>query len=142
MTSPGVQHSKEKFGELFWFCWNWFENKEVFSPDAVGFDVIVSNPPYIPEDDPHLDSGDLRFEANSALVSADDGLADLRHIIEHSPHYSRNAQGLWLFLEHGYNQGEAVREMMRIRGFQNVETKQDIPGNDRVTLGFFEQVKS
>ena len=81
--------------------------------------------------------GDLRFEANSALVAADEGLADLRLIIQQSPLYSPESEGLWLFLEHGYNQGEAVRAMMRERGFHSVETKKDIPGNERVTFGFF-----
>ncbi len=76
--------------------------------------MIVSNPPYIDEQDPHLQQGDVRFEPLTALVAADSGMADIVHIIEQS----RNAlvSGGFLLLEHGWQQGEAVRRHLSSRG--------------------------
>lgn len=97
------------------------------------FDVIVSNPPYIAQNDPHLRQGDLRFEPTSALVAGADGLDDIRHIVAQGLIHL-NPQG-WLLLEHGYNQAAAVRELMAQAGFVEVATRQDLGGNERVTLG-------
>lgn len=107
---------------------HWFEQV----PD-IGFDMIVSNPPYIDEQDPHLAEGDVRFEPSSALVAAHQGLADLAHIIEHAPAYLL-PQG-WLLLEHGYDQGAAVFELLEQAGYQEVKTVRDLAGNDRVSMG-------
>lgn len=96
------------------------------------FDVIVSNPPYIEQDDAHLTQGDLRFEPLSALASGKDGLDDIRRIINDSLVYLK-PQG-WLMLEHGYNQGEAVRELMADNGLVAIKTIRDLGGNDRVTI--------
>jgi release factor glutamine methyltransferase len=96
------------------------------------FDVIVSNPPYIEQDDVHLKQGDLRFEPLSALASGKDGLDDIRRIINDSLVHLK-PQG-WLMLEHGYNQGEAVRELMADNGLVAIETIRDLGGNDRVTI--------
>lgn len=97
------------------------------------FDVIVSNPPYIENDDAHVNQGDLRFEPKSALTSGADGLDDIRHIVRESLTFL-NPQG-WLMLEHGYNQAEKVRERMSASGFTEVVTIKDYGGNDRVTIG-------
>ncbi|WP_111742059.1 peptide chain release factor N(5)-glutamine methyltransferase [Leminorella richardii] len=107
---------------------NWFEPlSECY------FDVIVSNPPYIDKNDPHLRQGDVRYEPNSALVAEQNGLADLQWIVQHSPDYLK--QGGWLLVEHGWEQGELVRVLFKQRGFDLIATHQDYGGNDRVTIG-------
>jgi release factor glutamine methyltransferase len=97
------------------------------------FDVIVSNPPYIAADDAHLNQGDLRFEPPVALASGADGLEDIRHICAHAKSHL-NAQG-WLLLEHGYNQAEAVRALLRQSGFSEVFSARDLAGIERVSGG-------
>lgn len=97
------------------------------------FDLIVSNPPYIEENDPHLSQGDLPHEPRSALVSGSDGLDDIRQIIKDS--YQRLKPAGWLMLEHGYNQGDSVRELFISHNFQEVRTISDYYGNDRVSIG-------
>ena len=97
------------------------------------FDLIVSNPPYIEQDDAHLSQGDLRFEPISALASGSDGLDDIRKIIDSAaPHL--NPQG-WLMLEHGYNQAESVATLLKQAGFTEVGHALDLAGIQRVTLG-------
>lgn len=107
---------------------DWFSALE-----QVRFDVIVSNPPYIEQDDTHLTQGDLRFEPISALASGQDGLDDIRTIIDDCLVHLK-PQG-WLMLEHGYNQAQAVADLMAQIGLLNVETIKDFGGNDRVTIG-------
>jgi release factor glutamine methyltransferase len=97
------------------------------------FDIVISNPPYIEHNDAHLSQGDLRFEPLTALASGADGLDDIRQIINDCLVYLK-PQG-WLMLEHGYNQAEAVADLMAGVGLSNIETIQDLGGNDRVTLG-------
>lgn len=97
------------------------------------FDLIVSNPPYIAAADAHLGQGDLRFEPASALTDHGDGLRHLRTIVAGAP--ARLATGGWLLLEHGYDQGEAVRGLLTDAGFANVFTAQDLAGNDRCSGG-------
>ena len=97
------------------------------------FDMIVSNPPYIDEQDPHLAQGDVRFEPLSALVAGDQGLADIVHIIDQSQHVL--TPGGYLLLEHGWQQGEAVRDAFTRAGYLAVETCRDYGGNERITLG-------
>lgn len=97
------------------------------------FDLIISNPPYIAEDDIHLQQGDVRFEPKSALVSGHDGLNDIRHIIKHAPNHLL-ANG-WLYFEHGYQQAAAVQQLMIDRGFSHISTARDLGGNERVTGG-------
>jgi len=97
------------------------------------FDVVVSNPPYIAAHDRHLLSGDLRFEPVGALSDGGDGLSDLRHIAD--------GAGAWLkpsgqlLLEHGYDQGLAVREILAAAGFIAIRTIRDLAEHERVTLG-------
>lgn len=97
------------------------------------FDMIVSNPPYIDERDPHLSQGDVRFEPLTALVAAEEGLADIAHIVTVSRQYL--TAGGWLLIEHGWTQAEAVRSLFTQAGYERVETCQDYGGNDRLTLG-------
>ncbi|QLH67930.1 peptide chain release factor N(5)-glutamine methyltransferase [Aeromonas veronii] len=113
---------------------SWFE--PLGEPDRDNtprFAVIVSNPPYIDGADPHLEQGDVRFEPRSALVADDAGLADIRHIVAHAPaHLHREG---WLLLEHGWDQGMAVRQLLQDLGYRSVTTVRDYGDNDRVTLG-------
>jgi release factor glutamine methyltransferase len=97
------------------------------------FRLIVSNPPYIPATDPHLGQGDVRFEPVSALVAGNDGLDDIRLIITEAPAHLED--GGWLLLEHGYDQGEAVRGLLSARGFIEVASRRDLGGHERISLG-------
>jgi release factor glutamine methyltransferase len=99
------------------------------------FDLIVSNPPYIESEDPHLRQGDLRYEPISALASGADGLDDIRRIARAAP--SHLMQGGWLMFEHGWNQGNAARLLLCSMGFVEVFTAQDMEQRDRVTAGKF-----
>jgi len=101
--------------------------------DANKFDRIVVNPPYIAEQDHHLQQSDLRFEPPSALASGADGLEAIRVIIGGAP--SRLVGGGSLLIEHGYNQGDAVRTLLKAQGLQHVCTWQDLAGHDRVSTG-------
>ena len=95
------------------------------------FDVIVSNPPYIDEADEHL--ARLQAEPISALSAANKGLADIEHIVQQAPQYLQ--LGGLLAIEHGFDQGLAVRQLLIDSGFDSVRTVKDFGGNDRVTLG-------
>jgi len=97
------------------------------------FDLIASNPPYIASDDPHLAQGDLRFEPATALASGYDGLDDIRLIIAGAPAHLQ--PGGWLLMEHGWDQGEAIRALLEGAGFVEVETALDLEQRDRVSLG-------
>jgi len=111
-----------------------FRTGSWFSPWALElFDLIVSNPPYVAEDDIHLDQGDVRFEPRSALASGPDGLDDLQYLIKGAPTFL--SWGGWLVTEHGYDQGEAVRALFHRAGFEAVRSGRDYGGNERFTLG-------
>jgi release factor glutamine methyltransferase len=97
------------------------------------FDVIISNPPYIASADPHLDAGDVRFEPSSALVAGADGLDDLRLIVDQAPAHLH--AGGWLLLEHGYDQGVAVRDLLSSHGFEKIQTRRDLGEHERITFG-------
>ena len=100
---------------------------------AQRYDLILSNPPYIADNDPHLQQGDVRFEPLSALVSGADGLDDLRLIIAQASSYL-NAEG-WLLLEHGFEQAGAVRDLLLQAGFVDVSSQRDLSGHERISLG-------
>lgn len=104
--------------------------------DALGerrFDLILSNPPYIAQDDPHLQQGDVRFEPMQALASGEDGLDALRRLIQTAPmHLCPDG---WLMFEHGWNQADNARQFMAQSGFMNVESLPDLAGHSRATLG-------
>lgn len=95
--------------------------------------MIVSNPPYLADDDPHLTQGDLRFEPRGALASGADGLDAIRRIVAAAPTHLQ--AGGWLLLEHGLTQGAAVRALLHAARFTEVETLQDLEARDRVSLG-------
>lgn len=104
-----------------------------FEPLQGTFDMIVSNPPYIDPDDPHLQQGDVRFEPLSALIADNRGMADIEIIACEAREYLK--LGGWLLFEHGYDQGPPSRELLQQLGYTNVETIQDLGARDRVTLG-------
>ncbi len=97
------------------------------------YGLIVSNPPYIPASDPHLLQGDVRFEPSSALVAGEDGLDDIRLIIEQAPTHLLSSG--WLILEHGYDQAMAVRTLLFDGGFVDVASRKDFGGHERVSFG-------
>ncbi|GED45186.1 release factor glutamine methyltransferase [Vreelandella aquamarina] len=119
---------------------DWFSAFTLSSPSASSpgstFEIIVSNPPYIAADDPHLGQGDVRFEPRSALVAEADGMADLLHLITTAQAFL--SPGGWLVLEHGYQQAPSVRQALKLAGYQSVESVQDMGGHERVTLGYLE----
>lgn len=97
------------------------------------FDLILSNPPYIAEGDPHLREGDLRFEPRAALASGEDGLAAIRIIVRDAVRHLRSGGGL--LLEHGFEQGGAVRALLSAHGYVAVSTERDLEGRERVSSG-------
>ena len=97
------------------------------------FDLIVSNPPYIAADDPHLQQGDVRFEPHTALVASAEGFADLGHIIATAPAYLE-PKG-WLLLEHGWEQGAQCRQALEAEGYVQVQSLPDYANLERVTIG-------
>lgn len=99
------------------------------------FSLIVSNPPYIDRDDPHLAQGDVRFEPLSALVADNAGLADIRTLTETAGRFLE--PGGWLLLEHGWQQAQQVQQLFAAAGFSEVQTCRDYGGNDRLTLGCY-----
>ncbi len=107
---------------------DWFE-----SLGSQMFDAIVSNPPYLAADDPHLAQGDLRYEPLAALASGRDGLDAIRIIIGEAP--SHLVPGGWLLLEHGWEQGAAVRGLLAAAGYADIATSRDIEERERVTMG-------
>ena len=101
------------------------------------YGLIVSNPPYIPEADPHLPA--LQHEPRSALAAGADGLADIRRIIDAAP--AHLAEGGWLLLEHGHDQATAVRALLTERGFEDVQSRKDLAGIERCSGGKWRTVK-
>lgn len=97
------------------------------------FQIILSNPPYIAADDPHLQQGDVRFEPSSALIAEQRGLSDIQSIAEQAKDWLEiNGH---LLVEHGYDQEEAVQQIFNNAGYANVQTYRDLSGQPRVTYG-------
>lgn len=111
-----------------WLQSDWFNSLE-----GRQWPLLVSNPPYIAESDPHLQRGDLPAEPTEALVAGSDGLRDLRHLITVGPQFL--TRGGYLLVEHGWGQGEEVRELFAQAGFNGVTTRRDLGGHERVTGG-------
>lgn len=107
---------------------SWFDALE-----GQQFDLIVSNPPYIDAEDPHLALGDVRFEPDSALVAPEQGLADIRHICSQAPQFLTPSG--WLWLEHGYQQADAVQQILTDAGFTSVQSVKDYGDQWRITGG-------
>lgn len=112
-----------------------FRQGSWFSALAPGerFGIIVSNPPYVANGDPHLARGDARFEPVAALASGADGLDDIRAIV--SGARSRLVPGGWLLFEHGYDQASACRALLEKTGYGNIASADDLAGIARVTMG-------
>jgi release factor glutamine methyltransferase len=127
LARTNCQHHQLNNVEIFQSCW-------FAQIPPQHFNLIVSNPPYIEDGDEHLSQGDVRFEPASALVSGVDGLDDLRQLIAESVNYL--VDGGWLMVEHGYQQGPAVRKFFHQAGFAAVETRSDLNGLERITLGY------
>lgn len=107
---------------------DWFKNV----PNNT-FDLIVSNPPYICNSDPHLSEGDVRFEPTSALVSEQQGLRDIEHIISCAPRFMHDDS--YLLFEHGYQQGNDVQNLLKSANFNLIEQFNDLQAHTRATLG-------
>ena len=132
ISAAAISLAKENAGLLdinhvHFHCGSWTE------PLKGKFHLIVSNPPYIDGNDPHLTQGDLRFEPTQALTPGPDGLSAIRQIapLAHSVLYEAG----WLMFEHGWGQGPATRAIMLDAGFSNTKTLKDLQGHDRVTFG-------
>jgi release factor glutamine methyltransferase len=111
---------------------NWFS-----ALTDLKFDLIISNPPYIASDDPHLINTPIQFEPQTALVSGDDGLLDLRYIIKHASHFLM--PGGLLLLEHGYQQSEAVQALLKTNDYESIQSWRDLQGHNRVTGGVYKE---
>lgn len=121
--------SKLDISSINWMQGVWFEPVA----DGERFDLIVSNPPYVEEDSPWLNQGDLRFEPRSALTAGEDGMRDLQVIIDEALGYLRGSG--FLLLEHGNTQAQRVQNLLVSKGYQSVSSFQDLAKLDRVTLG-------
>lgn len=113
-----------------WHQGDWYAALADVEP---GFDLIVSNPPYIAREDPHLVQGDLRFEPAEALTDGADGLQDLREIVQGAGAWLK--PGGWLWLEHGWDQAQAVRALLLAHGFADVSSQRDLAGIERISGG-------
>ncbi|MAS82592.1 MAG: protein-(glutamine-N5) methyltransferase, release factor-specific [Legionellales bacterium] len=107
---------------------NWFDMKDIST-----YDLIISNPPYICIDDPHLGQGDVRFEPESALVSGKEGLDDLRIIITGAKNYLNNNG--WLLVEHGHQQGKTIKQLLKNNNYSTISTLKDYSNLDRIGIG-------
>ena len=106
---------------------NWFSGL-----DGNAYDFIISNPPYVEENDPHLYQGDVRFEPRMALSSGHDGLRDIRVIASQARDYL--ADNAYLAIEHGYNQADAVKRILSEHQYTNIKNHRDLQNNPRVTI--------
>jgi release factor glutamine methyltransferase len=107
---------------------DWYKNIPLQS-----FDLIISNPPYIKQDDEHLSQGDLRFESELALVAGADGMDAINIVLENAKDYLAN--NAFLLIEHGYDQRILVQHAFLTNGFKQIKTLQDLSGQDRITYG-------
>ena len=125
-----AQHNKQalKIGNLQLSQSDWFS-----SLGETQFDLIVSNPPYVEPDSVWLQQGDVRFEPPLALTAKNAGMSDLEHIIAGASLFLSTSG--WLWLEHGFEQAGAVRECLQQSGFQQIQSRQDLQGYERVTGG-------
>ncbi|MFA5919907.1 MAG: peptide chain release factor N(5)-glutamine methyltransferase [Methylococcaceae bacterium] len=120
--------NKHHIDNIQFYQSNWFANV----PDAK-FHLIVSNPPYIAEDDVHLKQGDIRFEPQTALCAGEQGLSDIKIIAETAR--NRLEPGGHLLIEHGYDQLHPVQTIFKDFHYDNVQTVTDLSGQPRVTYG-------
>lgn len=133
VSADALAIAEENAGRLDLSNVRLLESDWFVSLPALQFDVIVSNPPYIAEGDPHLSQGDLRFEPARALASGTDGLRDIRHLINESKRFL--TKGGWLLFEHGYDQAERVRALLEEAGYAEVFSARDLAEIERVSGG-------
>ena len=126
-----AKRNAEKHGleNICFTCSNWYEAL----PEQASFDLIVSNPPYIRDDDPHLEQGDLPHEPRIALASGKEGLDDIKKILNGLRLYLK--PGGWLMVEHGFDQGTAVQQLFTESGLEQVCCHQDLQELDRICTG-------
>lgn len=119
--------NKNNIDNVMFIQSNWFSSL------SNKFEIIVSNPPYIDANDPHLLREEIRYEPRGALVANNNGFADIENIIAKARNYLQsNGQ---LFVEHGYEQGARVRDLFAHYGYQSIKTFQDLAGLERITCG-------
>ncbi|MBW9105836.1 peptide chain release factor N(5)-glutamine methyltransferase [Paraburkholderia phenoliruptrix] len=121
--------AKRPGGAVTFMQSDWYGSLE----STLRFDVIVSNPPYIASGDPHLAQGDLRYEPRGALTDEADGLSAIRAIVAGAP--TRLAPQGVLWMEHGYDQAQAVRALLTAQGFADVRSERDLAGIERISGG-------
>lgn len=124
-----TKNSHDLCAKVEFFAGSWYDALQ----GVEGFDVIVSNPPYIAANDPHLSEGDVRFEPDMALSDGADGLTDLQTIINGASRFLLPSGQLWM--EHGWDQAVQVRHMLQQAGFKAVHSKQDLAGIERISGG-------
>ncbi|UAJ66162.1 peptide chain release factor N(5)-glutamine methyltransferase [Candidatus Schneideria nysicola] len=117
-----------KINNIQFICGDWFNPLK-----KIAYHIIVSNPPYLSENDPYLNIGDVRFEPKYALISGKKGVEQITIICNSAKKYLLS--GGWLVLEHAWNQGKYVRNLFASTGFFHINTFKDYTGNERVTLG-------
>lgn len=122
-NSKHIKANNTKFIESDWF-------KNISTTD---FDIIVSNPPYIANDDPHLNQGDVRFEPDSALTAGKSGMDDIEILCTQAKNHL--AKEGWLIVEHGYNQEKPVADCFTKSNFNSIIQKHDLSGHTRMTAG-------
>lgn len=132
-TLAVAEHNAEKhyLNQVQFLCGSWFSALD--NLHDIRFDMIVSNPPYIDANDPHMHA--LSKEPRRALVADEQGLADLKHIIQHAPQWLKN--GAYVVLEHGYDQANTVQQLFLMYGYQQIKTVKDYAGNDRITYAVY-----
>ena len=116
-----------------------FVQSDWFAALTDSFELIVSNPPYIAQADPHLQQGDVRFEPQIALTDGEDGLQHIRRLIAGAPQHLK--PGGYLLLEHGYEQGGAVRELLSKHHYSNIKTHKDLSGHERLSEAHWMRAK-
>lgn len=119
--------------QVQFFCGSWFEAIENRLDKPQAFDIIASNPPYIPRHDPHLSQGDVRFEPMSALASGDDGLDDIRLIAQQAMPHLKNS-GM-LIIEHGFDQKAEMNTIFNDLHYKNIEQISDLAKLPRLCIG-------
>jgi release factor glutamine methyltransferase len=132
-SEPALEVARSNAKELQLESVQFFQSNWYDAMPNQHFDLLISNPPYIEPGDIHLSQGDLRFEPISALQSQDAGFADLVALIEGAPAHLNT--GSYLLLEHGYQQGGRVRELLAQRGFTKIESRCDLAGQERLSGG-------
>ncbi len=125
-----INADKHHINNIEFYQSNWFANV----PDTK-FKLVISNPPYIAEDDSHLQQGDVRFEPQTALSAPEQGLADIKIIAEAARNYLES--GGHLLIEHGYDQQQQVQALFKDLHYDKVQTYKDLSGQPRVTYGLW-----